>query len=374
MSNVVPPEFSSSAWPTLAKELDSSALSPAARNFVEVIVEHPDLPERLAKMAQVFRKKKPKRDGLMLARAARALAPKDQRVRILTEWLDRLEAPLWHFRIVHDEVRNEVYGRALEHFVKPGMTVFEIGTGTGILAMLAVRAGARHVYTCEVRPDVAAVAREIIKRNGMAERITVIAKDARQIVLGKDLPERADIFVSEIVDDHLLGEQVLSLTEMARERFLKPDAVLLPRRISAMGSLVTGRGHSEKYRMTEAAGFDMTPFNRFTPAMIAAGVGGGDVEPLSDPVPLLSFDLNENYPKEDSHSMRLPIKRAGTAEAVMRWLRLDFGEGIFFENRPPQRSAWEPQLHLLSEPCSVKAGDTVDIDINYDFYRIYVNG
>lgn len=34
--------------------------------------------------------------------------------------------------------------------------------------------------------------------------------------------------------------------------------------------------------------------------------------------------------------------RAGRAEAILRWLRLDFGDDILFENRPPQRSAWDP--------------------------------
>ena len=47
--------------------------------------------------------------------------------------------------IVHDSLRNETYARARAHHVKPGMRVFEIGTG--LLAMLAVRgieAGSGH--------------------------------------------------------------------------------------------------------------------------------------------------------------------------------------------------------------------------------------
>jgi len=54
-------------------------------------------------------------------------------------------AAIWHFGIVHDSLRNETCARALAHHVRPGMRVFEIGTG--LLAMLAVRgieAGSDH--------------------------------------------------------------------------------------------------------------------------------------------------------------------------------------------------------------------------------------
>jgi hypothetical protein len=117
-----------------------------------------------------------KKDALILAKAAHALAPDDYKIRMMTDWLNQHEAPLWHFGIIHDQERNKAYEKALNHFVKPGMTVFEIGTE--ILAMLAVRAGAEHVYTCERRADVAEAAKAIIERNGMSDRITVIAKDA----------------------------------------------------------------------------------------------------------------------------------------------------------------------------------------------------
>jgi hypothetical protein len=366
------PSELNSIWPNLSQVLDTDALSPAARTFTGALFERPDLPERLAKMALMFRDKKQKQDARLLARAARALVPADFRIRILTEWLDRHEAPLWHFSIIHDEVRNETYAQALNHFVKPGMTVFEIGTGTGILAMLAVRAGASHVYTCERRNEVAAAAQAIIERNGMSDQITVIAKDAYDIQLGVDLPERADLFVAEIVDIGLLGEYVLPLTELARERFLKPAAILLPRHISAIGCLVSGRGHHEKYRMSSAMGFDLTPFNRFTPAVINTGMGGGDLETLSEPETILRFDLTEDALKEASQPLQLKVNRSGSAEAVLRWLHLDFGEGIVYENGPPRRSCWWPLLHILPDPRPVVAGDTVDFEVYHTRSEVFL--
>lgn len=343
-------------------------LSPSARRFLEALDGSPDLPERLCRMALVFRRQGQESDALLLGRRARALAPADARVRALTQWLDRREAPLWHFALVQDEWRNAGYGAALQAAVRPGMAVFEIGTGTGLLAMLAVRAGASHVYTCERRPGVAEAAREIVARNGMADRITVIARDAREVELGVDLPERADLFLAELVDGALLGEGVLALTQLARRRFLKEGAPLLPHRISAWGCLAT-RGSGPAYRLGTSMGFDLSPFNRFSPSVLYETAGGE--ESLSEPVELLSFDLTRDE-CPPPHDLELVATRDGVAEGLLRWLRLDFGEGVALENRPPLRSpSWSPCLHLLPEPRVVRKGDVVRVEISHDEERIF---
>ena len=364
--------IASPRWPGLERNLDAEGLSLGVRALVESITSTDDLPERLANMALIIRNRGGRNDARLLALAAKHLAPESFRIRVLTDWLGRREAPLWHFGIVHDRPRNEAYSRALEHFIKPGMTVFEIGTGTGILAMLAARAGARHVYTCERRADVAAAASAIIERNGLADRITVIPKEAEAVELGLDLPERADLFVAEIVDNTLLGEMVLPLTQLARARFLKPEAILLPHTVSAIGCLVSGYGQHERYRMEEAMGFDLTPFNRFSPPEIGMPQGGGDVEPLSESLELAAFDLRKDAPQQGRRDIEFQATRNGVSEGVMRWLRLDFGAGIIFENRPPQRSAWWPLLHILPSPRVVRAGQSVPFEVSHTQDRLFL--
>ena len=356
--------------------LKFGSLSPAALKFVSILVERvkkSELPVRLAKMALIFKGRKQKSDAEVLAQAARSLAPEDIRVRVLTEWINRYQAPLWHFRIVHDHLRNEAYAKALQHFVKPGMVVFEIGAGTGLLAMLAARAGAKHVYTCERRPDVAAAAKEIIARNGFADRVTVIPKDADALQLGIDLPERADLFVAEIVDNTLLGEGVLPLTDLAKLKFLKPDAILLPQRVSAMGYLMAETEHVEIYRMSRVMGFDLTPFNCFTPLELNSGEGGGGVNPVSDAIELIGFDLYETAPNDATEIVTLTANRDASVHSLLRWLRLDFGDDIVFENRPPQKSSWDPHLHILPTPINVRAGQSLQFEINHNRDQLFIS-
>jgi ribosomal protein L11 methyltransferase len=49
---------------------------------------------------------------------------------------------------------------SLEDFLKPGMTVFDVGAGSGILSRAARLLGAAHVYSCDIDPVAVAIAGE----------------------------------------------------------------------------------------------------------------------------------------------------------------------------------------------------------------------
>ncbi len=60
--------------------------------------------------------------------------------------------------------------------------VLDIGCGTGILSIFAAKAGAKHVYGLEFA-DIADYAVEIIKNNGLSDKITVIKSKVEAAVL-----------------------------------------------------------------------------------------------------------------------------------------------------------------------------------------------
>jgi type II protein arginine methyltransferase len=49
--------------------------------------------------------------------------------------------PNWHIPMIRDTIRNRAFHQAIRKYVKPNLHVLDIGTGTGLLSMMAVRAG-----------------------------------------------------------------------------------------------------------------------------------------------------------------------------------------------------------------------------------------
>ena len=134
-------------------------------------------------------------------------------------WAD----PVEHARMLHDDRRTSDYIAALRQAVRPGDIVLDIGTGSGVLAIAAARAGARHVYAVEAS-DIADVAERVFAANGVQERVTLIRGWSRDV----KLPAPADLLVTEVIGNEPLEEEVLETTLDARRRLLRPDGRLIP--------------------------------------------------------------------------------------------------------------------------------------------------
>ena len=141
-----------------------------------------------------------------------------------------------HRTMICDRVRTEAFRRALDSTVRPGDIVLDVGAGSGILSMFAARAGAARVYAVE-RTTVAVLAQELAAANGLAEIVQVIQGD----VMDVELPERVDVIVSEWLGGFGIDEGMLAPVIAARDRWLKPGGVMIPRRATAWTALAHDR-------------------------------------------------------------------------------------------------------------------------------------
>ena len=124
-----------------------------------------------------------------------------------------------------DEARNDRYRAAFARHLK-GKIVLDIGTGPqAILSRLAIQAGAAHVYAVDLLESTADKARRMVQRLGLADRITVLHGDARTL----ELPEPADVCISEIVGAIGGSEGSAEIINRAR-RLLRDPSAMLPRR------------------------------------------------------------------------------------------------------------------------------------------------
>lgn len=125
------------------------------------------------------------------------------------------------FFINYFQVRTEAYLKSIEKNknIFRDKIVLDIGCGTGILSIFAAKAGAKHVYGIEFA-DIADYAKEVIKRNNLSEKITIIKAKVEEVVLPV---EKVDIIISEWMGYFLLYESMLDTVLYARDKWLKPN-------------------------------------------------------------------------------------------------------------------------------------------------------
>ncbi|NUL82296.1 MAG: 50S ribosomal protein L11 methyltransferase [Armatimonadetes bacterium] len=73
----------------------------------------------------------------------------------------------------------------LSAHVRPGMSVLDLGTGTGILALAAAKLGAGQVLGVDDDPIAVEIARQNCAQNGVSERVEVIEGDGWAAVSGQ---------------------------------------------------------------------------------------------------------------------------------------------------------------------------------------------
>ena len=133
-----------------------------------------------------------------------------------------------HEEMLKDEIRTNAYRNAIEGNPEDfkDKIVLDIGAGTGILSIFAAKAGAKHVYAVE-NAEIAFFAREIIKQNGLEDKITVLKGKMEDIVLPV---EHVDIIISEWMGYFLLYESMLDSVLWARDKYLVKGGKMLPDR------------------------------------------------------------------------------------------------------------------------------------------------
>jgi tetratricopeptide (TPR) repeat protein len=288
----------------------------------------------------------------------------DRAVALYRTAMSRMVQP-WHFPMMNDGPRNDAYEAAIKRAVTPGALVLDIGTGAGLLSMMSARAGAKQVVTCEMTGPVAAKAQQLIARNGLADKITVHNKKSNDLTVGVELPERADVLVSEIFDSDLLGEGVLPSLEDAHARLIKPGAKIVPQAASAMVALVGGDQLQAMVHVDKASGFDVSGFNEFMPERFVFDGMRFKFDWLSEPVAGLSFDFRQPRYRLYEHLIEMKVTRPGFCLGVVQWLKIDLDEQTTFENRPggsPEiPTGWLHSLYTFAPPVQVEAGQTVRV-------------
>jgi type II protein arginine methyltransferase len=337
----------------------------------DIFSRYPELrgkPRQMAMICVLLRDRGLHEDALALGEAAIAAAAGDNAIRHeVRAALGRHVAP-FHGPMLLDHERNAAYAQAITAAVRPGMLVLEIGAGSGLLAMIAARAGAQ-VLTCEKNPMIAAAAERIVARNGLADRIRIVRKQSDALLIPEDLPAQADLVIHEIFGSQLFGEGVSDALADARNRLLKPEAPSVPPRASLRCALVTDHDRRRHGSLRDVQGFDLSHFELLLrPVQNLTASAPDRFERRSDPLSALEMDYNRAPPFGPGSQIVQLESSGGRIDGVVQWISIAFPGLPPLENDPfvggPQ-SHWAAMYHPLTQPIETVPGETIRVTLRH---------
>jgi len=269
----------------------------------------------------------------------------------------------YHRTLVADSVRVAAFHAALAQVIRKGKSVVvDIGTGTGVLAMLAARLGAKKVYAYE-KAEIGALAERLVKLNRI-KSIELIPARSTEIID----PPRGDIVVSETLGNYALEEFLVETMNDARARHLKPDGILIPGAVEQFACPLIAPRLFDELAVWDRVGYgiDFTPARTMSlnnayvrSVMTQELLDGGRAAARWDRV---DFSVRNRTSRKGVAAW--PIKRPVTVYGVALWWAAELVQNVSLSTGPLDAPThWEQLIFPALEPLHLQAGDHLTADL-----------
>ncbi|MCJ1244740.1 type I protein arginine N-methyltransferase Rmt1 [Trapelia coarctata] len=269
-----------------------------------------------------------------------------------------------HEEMLKDEVRTKSYRDAIyqnRHIFKDKI-VLDVGCGTSILSMFAVKAGAKHVIGVDMS-TIIEKAKEIVEVNGMSDKITLLQGKMEEVTL--PFP-KVDIIISEWMGYFLLYESMLDTVLYARDKYLAPGGLIFPDKATIfMAGIEDGEYKDEKIGFWDNVyGFDYSPLK--DTALTEPLVDTVEMKAVvTDPTAVKTLDLYTVTPADLSFEapFTLDVRRNDFIHALIAWFDIDFTachKPIRFSTGPHTKyTHWKQTVFYLREVLTVEQGEQI---------------
>jgi protein arginine N-methyltransferase 1 len=263
-----------------------------------------------------------------------------------------------HRAYLADHTRVAAFDAAIRETVRPGDVVLDLASGTGILGLLACRAGAARVY-CVESGAIVGFAREIAAANGFADRMTFIRDHSTRA----ELPERADVLVTDQISRFGFESALLDVVADAQRRLLKPMHRLVPAAIRLQAAPVERPDEwaAVRFWSEPVAGLTVQPLQRPAkstgyPVELAAR------DLLAAPADLATIDVAASV---ERLSLRVDstIDVDGTMHGIACWFDAQLSPSVCMTNSPvaAQRIDRRQSFFPAERPVAVRRGDQLSL-------------
>ena len=266
-----------------------------------------------------------------------------------------------HYSYLTDKVKLARYEAAIAQVVKPGQTVMDLGCGSGLLGLMALRAGAGHVLFVEEGPIIE-VARRAVDEAGFSDKAEFHNVNSFELSLAEP--------VDSVVCDHIgyfgFDYSVLSLLDDAKRRFLKSGGSFIPCEIYL--KLAPVESEDSRKLVQRWRNDDVHADFHWVHAPAANAKHGVDLTAenlLARPADIASLVLGE--PADDFLTWKTSFEaaRAGKLDGLLGWFDCTLAGDICMTNSPTSDEALDrPQAFFpVKEPIDVSAGETIDATV-----------
>lgn len=269
-------------------------------------------------------------------------------------------------RMVSDRWRTDAFAAAIREAVQPGDVVLDVGTGTGILAMLAARSGAQQVYGIDAA-EVAQTAANLVKANGLSEQVKILRGPAEEL----QLEEPVDIVISEWLGHFAFVENMLDDVLCARDNNLREGGRMLPCGVEVLlapidDSYLYFRDGPGFWRKS-VHGLDLSPLEKTELGQGRATQMRVDSTSLLAPgETLVHLDLStaETESPFGESNLRFEIARDGVLNGFVGWFRAQLSQNVFLDTGPTEPETHWSQTWFSFRPRLVREGETLDVQLD----------
>ncbi len=300
--------------------------------------------------------------------------PKDLEILNQIRFIHRKLVGSWHFDMMNDTERNEAFLNAINNIVTPTKTVLDIGTGSGLLSMMAARAGAKHVYSCEKELPIRLAAEQIIQTNGFSEKITIIDQWSTNISIPDDIPEKVDVIVGEILGSGLLEEEAIHYFQDAKKHLLKPGGIIIPRSATMFCSLFESEEISKHAVVNTVCGFDLSQFNslHYDPAL-QLNFSHYPHKLLSNSTQLKSIDFLSDDVEHAPATITITATSNGICHGAVQWFQLFTDESNVIDTSPMKaRTHWDQHVQIFQKPITLIKGESISFTVHQYWDRFTI--
>lgn len=261
--------------------------------------------------------------------------------------------PTWHFSMLNDADRNEKIESALRSIDITGKSVFEIGTGAGLTAMLFAQLGAGRILSCEIDTQLYKIAQKIIAANNMSDRIDLVNMSSSDVINNGILDFSPDIIFTETLDCGVVGEGFRSIKSDI-QRITKSNTIVMPSVVQQYGYLVESQ---DMYNLNFAENhrdFDLSLLNLYSTKNYFPIRAGLHKSRVLTPI-FLMRELSYTAPHDEYYSIILTAHLDGVCHGIISYFEAGFGPYLV-TNDLRSNSHWHQAFHPLQESSRIQAG------------------